>query len=1110
MQKAGFTADYRRVEKLDEFAEALDPAIDLILAMPDWCEICGMDSLKDMRDRSLDIPFILISGEPNTDQAVEAIRLGAADYLEEYQLARLGPAISHALEEKRLRDEKRWAEEQIRILSHLSDENPSPILRVDADGVILYANVASKPLLNQCRSGVGHPLPEHWKKHITEALETGSSPEVEVPCGQRCYSIVLSPVPIEGYVNLYGREIKTDRSSAEALRTANQAIESSINAIAIGGMDGKLTYVNPSFIRMWGYSESSEVLGRHVNEFWYLPHGSLDAAAFLLRHRNWVGEIAALRKDGTTFDAQVSASIIIGDGGQPVGHMASFLDISSRKQDAALQDAVYRIANITETTRSLDDLFQQIHQIILSVMPAENFFITLYDEKTNTLSFPYFKDELDEPYIGQLAPGKGLTAYVLRTGKSLLCTQEVHNDLERRGEVVLLGVPSSIWLGVPLITDGKTVGVMVVQHYTNPDAYGQREQHILEFVSSQAAFAITRKQAEEALRNNEQRFRALIEDTSDIVAVVNPDGIVSYVSPAVERVLGYEPGSVFGKSMYTIIHPDQMFAATEAMARRASAPGMELTPVQIRARHRDGGWRDLEVIANNLLDDPAVAGLVLTARDITERKRTEQKNLQLAAIVHASEDSIISMDMDGIILSWNKGAEKIFGYSESEVTGKPITILVPAQNDNEVRGILQRVKSGESIEHYETVRIRRDGSPIHVSVTVSPIRDLDGRVLAAAAVAHDISHHQRAEQKSRQQLERLTALTEIDRTITSSFDLRLSLGVLLTHVLKQLSVDAVDVLIFRPASQMLEFTAGRGFRSKVSEHTKLRIGESYAGRAAAERRTIHIADLKDLDDELFMTGNLAGEGFVSYYGIPLIAKGNVKGVLEIFTRKHLEPDEEWMYFLTILSEQAAIAIDNLTLFDDLQRSNSELMLAYETTLEGWSHALDLRDKETEGHTQRVVEMTVELARSLGFNDAQLVHVRRGALLHDIGKMGLPDHVLLKPDELTKEEEQQMRMHPVYAYEMLSQITYLGDALDIPYCHHEKWDGSGYPRGLKGSQIPLAARIFAVVDTWDVLTSDRSYRPAWPAQTVREHIQALSGTHFDPKVVEAFFRLFGMQ
>ncbi len=191
---------------------------------------------------------------------------------------------------------------------------------------------------------------------------------------------------------------------------------------------------------------------------------------------------------------------------------------------------------------------------------------------------------------------------------------------------------------------------------------------------------------------------------------------------------------------------------------------------------------------------------------------------------------------------------------------------------------------------------------------------------------------------------------------------------------------------------------------------------------------------------------------------------------------------------------------------NVQRTHLDLQLAYDTTIEGWSRALDLRDKETEGHTKRVTELTVKLARRAGMSEAELLHVKRGALLHDIGKMGVPDHILLKPGTLTDDEWVLMRKHPTYAYELLKRIEYLHDALDIPYCHHEKWDGSGYPRGLKGDAIPLAARLFAVVDVWDAIRSDRPYRQGWDEERALEYIRSVSGTHLDPRAVELFMSL----
>src|ERR1051325_3704780 len=237
---------------------------------------------------------------------------------------------------------------------------------------------------------------------------------------------------------------------------------------------------------------------------------------------------------------------------------------------------------------------------------------------------------------------------------------------------------------------------------------------------------------------------------------------------------------------------------------------------------------------------------------------------------------------------------------------------------------------------------------------------------------------------------------------------------------------------------------------------------------------------------------------------PLKIKDQLIGVMYVDNRARTGMfHESDLDLITAFANQAAVAIDNADLFEDLQKSNRNLERAYQATLEGWVHALDLRDKETEGHTQRVTILTERLARSMGVDGEALVHITRGALLHDIGKMGIPDSILLKKGALTEEERTIIRKHPIYAYEMLNPIEFLHPAIDIPYCHHEKWDGTGYPRGLKGMEIPFAARIFPVIDVWDALISDRPYRKGLPPEEVRIHILRDSGKHFDPHVVRAF-------
>jgi PAS domain S-box-containing protein len=380
-------------------------------------------------------------------------------------------------------------------------------------------------------------------------------------------------------------------------------------------------------------------------------------------------------------------------------------------------------------------------------------------------------------------------------------------------------------------------------------------------------------------------------------------------------------------------------------------------------------------------------------------------------------------------------------------------------------------------------------------------------LVAVEGFVIDITDRKQSEKRIQCQLERLESLRKIDAAISSSLDLRVTLDILLDQVTRRLGVDAGAVLLLNQASQTLEYVTGRGFRTTALQHTNLRLGEGYAGMAALERRILRVSNLPGSMGELKRAPQIGDEGFVEYLGVPLIAKGHVQGILEIFNRTRLAIDEEWMDFLETLSGHAAIAVDNATMFNELQRSNIELTMAYDATLEGWSKALELRDQGTEGHNQRVAAMTLRLAKALEINPNEMIHIRRGALLHDIGKMGIPDHILLKPGPLTPEEWAIMRQHPEHAYNLLSQISYLKPALDIPYCHHEKWDGTGYPRGLQGEQIPFSARMFAIVDVWDALLSDRSYRQAWSEAQVFSFIREQSGVHFDPQIVEIFLKLF---
>ena len=349
------------------------------------------------------------------------------------------------------------------------------------------------------------------------------------------------------------------------------------------------------------------------------------------------------------------------------------------------------------------------------------------------------------------------------------------------------------------------------------------------------------------------------------------------------------------------------------------------------------------------------------------------------------------------------------------------------------------------------------------------------------------------------QRETMQALSEVGSVINSSLGLK--------RVLDEVMDTMIVLMKAERGFLMLKDESG-DFRVQIARDSKhhdltedvFAISKSIVREVLEKGKTILTTNARE-DPRFEQQASVAAYQLLSIICAPLKVKDNLIGVIYVDNRaqKGIFTDDE-LALISTFANQAAVAIDNARLFDGLQESNAELQEAYSATLEGWVRALDLRDKETEGHTQRVTVLTEKLAQKMGVTGDELMHLRRGALLHDI---------LLKPAALTHEERVLIQKHPVYAFEMLSPIRFLNPALAIPYCHHEKWDGTGYPRGLSGENIPLAARIFAVIDVWDALVSDRPYRKGLAPSDVKEKIRQDAGTHFDPQVVEAFLNLDDM-
>ncbi len=493
---------------------------------------------------------------------------------------------------------------------------------------------------------------------------------------------------------------------------------------------------------------------------------------------------------------------------------------------------------------------------------------------------------------------------------------------------------------------------------------------------------------------------------------------------------------------------------------------------------------------------------------VTAEEALRESETLYRTLIETSPDAIVVTDLETRVRMTNPQALRLLGVkSIGELEGKGLLDTFAPSQDESVQHILESLRRTGRVEAAEILLSPLDRPPFAAEFSGSMLASHRTKADAMLFVLRDISSRKNAERQIRQQLEKLAALRTIDAAITASMDLRVTLMVILDELTSQLHVDAADVLLLQANSQTLRYVSGRGFRFAHPKDLSLYLNHGYAGRVALDRRVLILPKWESREEDPARASLLASEGFSSYIAAPLIAKGQVKGVLEIFHRRELDPDPAWISYLETMAEQAAIAIDNTMLFEDLQRTNVELTLAYDATIEGWSRALDLRDHETEGHTQRVTEATLRLAHTLGMPEAELVFTRRGCLLHDIGKMAIPDGILLKPGALDEQEWEIMRRHPVSAFEWLSPIAFLRPSLDIPYCHHERWDGNGYPRGLKGEQIPLSARVFTVVDNWDALRSDRPYRKAWPDAKVLAHLRTMAGSIFDASILKTFLELY---
>jgi PAS domain S-box-containing protein/putative nucleotidyltransferase with HDIG domain len=577
----------------------------------------------------------------------------------------------------------------------------------------------------------------------------------------------------------------------------------------------------------------------------------------------------------------------------------------------------------------------------------------------------------------------------------------------------------------------------------------------------QKQFRETRKQTEAQLKFQSE----LLKNVYDAIYALDKFFNITFWNQTAETIYGWKFEEIIGRHEATYLETEyQGHSFEEVLNLLDTKSAVQINLIQ----HTKSGLSfDVESKIRALRDDQGeITGYVFVNRDITLRRmaqkalsESEQKFRQLAENIREAF-MLTDLDLETIIYT-SPAYEEVWGQTPAQLHENPDAIQESIHPDDlgkvlEARQKLLKEAIPMDIEHRI---VMADNTIRWIHSRAYPVRDEVGKFVRVAGIAEDITERIQSIELLRESRDRLSRAEQVSQSGNWEFDLSSQLvtaspGARKIYGLAERTwtiaeVQKIPLVKYRP---MLDLAMNQLLEDHTPYDVEFKIQRPSDGKIIA----IHSVAEYDASRKVV-------------FGI----------IQDITVRKEAE--------------------------EVIRQTAEELRIAYDATIEGWSQAMDLRDRETEGHTQRVTAITLKLAREIGLPEEEMIHIRRGTLLHDIGKLGVPDAILHKPGSLTEDEWLVMKKHPEYAYRMLNKVNYLLPAIDIPYCHHERWDGSGYPRGLKGEEIPIAARIFAVIDVWDALTSDRPYRLAWPKEKAYHYILDQSGKHFDPHILEYFIR-----
>ncbi|MEE8349048.1 MAG: PAS domain S-box protein [Acidobacteriota bacterium] len=970
LQNAGFEPAVTAVEIERDYFSQLDAEFDLVISEYALLQFDALRALQILKEKKLAIPFVVIGGKLGEELAVECMKQGAADFVLKSRLNRLGPVVTRVLQEVRVEKEKRLVEassrqemDQYRQIVESSPDGlalirEGKVVFMNRAGSKLFGAASPKQLVDKDLSELTHPDSQVVKRLTGPGDESDSLAVFQETFLRLDGTELIVTLEAGSFKNngdegnlLVFRET-TRQDEEQHLSSFHSQLLAQVSDVVVAvDSQMKVSYFNDKAEQMYGLS-ADEAMGRELEQIFqrrWPEQGDEDAFQEALASVGfWRGECVHVTNSGQEIAVRSSVGRLQDEQGQVAGVVLVVRDITEQQQSVETLKAE---RNFYSSTLAAADA-------LVLVLDREGRIMLFNGSCEQITGYSFNEVRTKYPWEFLISPEDSQSAQDFF--KELRTDQFPH-----RYEGQWITKDSALrriqWSDTALTDDTGAVA----------------------YVVSTGVDVTDRKEAEQAIQESADYFRSLVDNTNDVLIVIDRDGTVQFASPSVEGMLGYRGDELVDVGFLEKVHPEDLPTFSKILEEVQERPEATKSS-DFRVLGKEDSWVSLKGTVRSLLEEPAVSGIAITLRDDGGQRKMEQ------------------------------------GF----------------QN----------------------------------------------------------------------QLDSLNVMHAIDLATSSSLDLRVAMKVVLEQITSSLKVDASCVLLFNPNTRILKPFASRGFRSIAATRSQAVLGEGLAGKTALERKLIRISNLAESKEQFSRAELFSEEEFVTYYGVPLVARGELKGVLELFNRSALPPDSNWSDFLTAVASQTAIAIDNADLVTRLQRENTDLGFAYDMMLEKVAEALDQRERMPRGHCRRVSEMTVLLGNAMGVPEVELAHLRRGALLHDLGKLRIPEKLLLKPSALTDEEWEIMCQHPNYAHQLISSVPHLRRAVDIPYSHHEKWDGSGYPQGLKGDEIPLSARVFAVVEAWDVLAVDRPYREAWPRTKILGHLNSQSGSDFDPEAVARLLEL----